>query len=109
MMTESDFPTVEEIAEQLASQTSWWSPESDDKQDQYLDVRLQVESDGSWSIHTGSAQYDTSHLGFWGASSVPAEAKNDTADLRTFREIAEELRSEAMEDAWQAGEMEDDA
>lgn len=103
MMTETDFPSVEDIAERIASQTSRWYPESGDPEERYLDVRLQVEEDGSWSIHTGSAQYDTSHLGFWGASFVSPDARDQESMLR----IAAELRDEAMEDAWQAGEMED--
>lgn len=102
MLTEKDFPSIEEVAGEIANLTGWWTPESDDEDAQYLDVRLQVEEDGSWSVHTGSAQYDTSHLGFWGASSIPAD--RTAAHLW---EIAEALREEAMEDAWQAGEMED--
>lgn len=104
MMHETDFPTVEDIAEQLASQTSGWSPEPDaDEEGRYLDVRLQVKEDGSWSIHTGSAQYDTSHLGFWGASSISP----DNRGMEAMRAIAQELLDEAMEDAWQAGGLDE--
>ena len=33
------------------------------------DCRLQVQ-DGSWSLHTGSADYDQDHGGFWSCSSI---------------------------------------
>lgn len=37
----------------------------------YIDVRLQVYPDGDWAVHSGLADYDTDHRGFWGSSSVP--------------------------------------
>lgn len=55
-----------------------------------LDVRLQVENDGNWSLHTGDAQYDTDHRGFWGAGTlVPDMTK------AAIRELARELIDEA--------------
>jgi len=39
-----------------------------------IDVRLQIQEDGSWSIHAGDAQYDTDHTGYWGASMVDSDS-----------------------------------
>jgi len=68
-------------------------PEDDDCQG-CTDVRLQIDSDGDWSIHSGSAQYDQDHRGYWGSSIV---SKQDSdADLQ---EIVADLMSQAAEQA----------
>ena len=41
------------------------------------DVRLQVYEDGSWSLRTGSSDYDQDHRGFWGASSIVHFSANE--------------------------------
>jgi hypothetical protein len=66
------------------------------------DVRLQVHG-GSWSLHSGDAQYDTDHRGYWGAGSV---SKDDSqASLRT---TAKELIAEVEEDYAMKGPDEDE-
>ena len=46
------------------------------------DVRLQVMDNGSWSVHSGDASYDTDHRGYWGASTVDAKlSKRDAMEI----------------------------
>lgn len=51
-------PTIKDVAYELRQRKRWMEGD-------YIDVRLQVMSDGSWAIHTGDAQYDTDHRGYW--------------------------------------------
>lgn len=57
-----------------------------------LDVRYQLFADGSCNFHSGDASYDTDHRGYWGASSVAADA-TDT-DLYS---IAEDMIEQALD------------
>lgn len=99
-MHTQDFPTIGDVAEELASIR--WTPEPDaSEEDSYLDVRLQVEEDGSWSIHTGNASYDTDHSGFWGAISL-------LPDMDDMREPAADLIEQAMDQASMSGDLEED-
>lgn len=36
----------------------------------WIDVRLQIDTDGAWRLHTGDAQYDTDHRGYWGSAEI---------------------------------------
>ena len=56
-----------------------------------LDVRLQVLEDEDWVIHTGDAQYDTDHSGFWGAGYL--------TKCSNCRDLARDLINEAAEQA----------
>ncbi len=48
-----------------------------------LDVRLQVQGDGSWALHTCDPGWDLDHNGFWGSSTL---ARRDNC-----RELARDL------------------
>lgn len=56
------------------------------------DARLQVRK-YSWQLHTGDAQYDTNHRGYWGNASIPWGCTWIQA-----REVAKELLESAEED-----------
>lgn len=45
-----------------------------------LDVRLQC-TDSDWQIHTGSAQYDTDHQGYWGSGVLSTDPVDLALDL----------------------------
>jgi hypothetical protein len=57
------------------------------------DVRLQVWPDGQWNLHSGDAQYDQDHRGYWGASGV---STSDSAD--DLRRAAKDLIEQARDD-----------
>jgi len=60
------------------------------------DVRVQVTDGGSWSLHTGDAQYDTDHRGYWGAGSIVAD--DDDATLgRTLADLVDQACDHAAE------------
>lgn len=61
------------------------------------DLRLQVHENGSWSIHTGLADYDTDHQGYWGAGFLHWERSNLTELARDLIEEAKD--SAAMQEA----------
>lgn len=63
------------------------------RDDDELDVRLQLRSSGAWDIHTGSACYDTDHRGHWGAGYLYA----DNTDSEVY-DLANELVCEVSED-----------
>ena len=95
-------PKIEEVlAELLDIQGSidWWIVTGDREEDgdcegesDSVDVRIQVASDGSWSIHSGDACYDTDHRGYWGASSI---GQYDSAE--ELRSVAEDIIGQAMD------------
>lgn len=62
----------------------------DDGDGPSIDVRLQVQSDGSWELHTGDASYDTDHRGFWGASSVSPD-DDEVALIATARDLVDQV------------------
>lgn len=68
-------PRQSEVAAALASvivRTDWSDvrKHSEPGETPSIDVRLQVERDGAWDVHSGDASYDVDHRGWWGASSV---------------------------------------
>ena len=65
---------------------------SEDGGPAFTDVRLQVYEDGSWSIRTGSSDYDQDHRGHWGASSLSYDREN-------LRDLARDLLEQAKEHA----------
>jgi hypothetical protein len=85
------WPTIKEVAKALRDVKPWHGRDEADQ----LDVRLQVLpedtswGEGAWHIHTGDAQYDTDHRGFWGASMIDARTN--------CRELAKELLDEAKD------------
>ncbi len=62
-----------------------------------IDVRLQVfPGTGSWDLHTGDAQYDTDHRGFWGCGFLTPRSN--------CRDLARDLISEARDHAAQCAD-----
>lgn len=52
------------------------------------DIRLQVYDDGSWTLHTGDACYDTDHSGAWGAATLSV---SDTAYYAIAQDMIAQL------------------
>ena len=66
---------------------------NDDDESGYGDIRLSMTDDGSWEIHTGDAQYDTDHRGYWGAETVSAGASK--AECRNIaRDLIEQVKDD---------------
>ena len=106
MPHESDFPSVEDIylaIKHLPSQVEPEFRESDDDEPA-IEVRLQVWPDGQWTYHTGSADYDQDHRGYWGSGSVTADM-----DERALRALAEDLREQSIEQCAESDELAEDA
>lgn len=59
-----------------------------------LDVRLQVSESGGWALHTGSAQYDTDHTGYWGSDTLAGDSATGAVSL----EMAKGLVDQVLED-----------
>ena len=75
-----------------------YNPEDiDDGDGPSIDVRLQVLEDGTWALHSGDAQYDADHHGFWGAWSVSPDD-----DESTLQNTARELVNQVLEHAGQS-------
>jgi hypothetical protein len=92
---------VDDIAGALPSFVSWLdgeTPDPEDEESAYLDVRLQVWENGSWTLHTGDSQYDQDGRGFWGCGSYAAGDE--------MLPLAYHLREDALEHAWSSGAME---
>jgi hypothetical protein len=85
---------ISEIAAELADIASTYAIEADPECDDdcYVDVRLQVNERGDWTLHSGDASYDTDHTGSWGAGSVCADQ-----DKEACEETARELVNEALD------------
>ena len=66
------------------------APESDD----YIDVRLRLQADGSFTVLYGDPSYDTDHRGFWGSSSIAVDT-----DLEA---LAHDLLDQALDDQSQS-------
>lgn len=93
-------PTVAEVVKELKQIVKEFGkdPESSLHDEEGLDVRLQVLSNGQWYVHYGDPGYDTDHHGFWGAGSLLVDS-----DLKA---LAEDLISQVEDDAAQSGEFE---
>lgn len=65
------------------------------------DARLQVQG-GSYSLHTGSADYDQDHRGAWGCASIPRGCTWHEA-----RDIARELLDDCANSAADMGECDE--
>ena len=104
MLSENDFPTVQEIAEALAHVPACVEPEMIEQGENVasIDVRLQVLGDGTWSVHTGDASYDQDHRGYWSCGCVVAE---DTPE--DLMALAKDLREQALESCYECGDLEE--
>jgi|GEM_PF-6854379 len=94
------FPSIADVAAELRSINKQQS--SDDGDDGGIDVRLQVHTDGNWTVNWGSSDYDQDHRGYWGSSSVPG-------DNRRFdsKDIARDLIEQAREQKATGGDEDD--
>lgn len=81
-------PTIVEVAQALERCRNSYLPDCEDGS---LDVRLQVYPDGDWAVRWGSADYDTDHRGYWGASSIDDETR--------LLDVAHDLICQAAEHA----------
>lgn len=88
------FPSIKDVAAALlAVKADVGDVETDEDGEQGIDVRLQI-TEGGWDVHSGDAQYDTDHRGYWGAGWV-SQGTN-------VRELARELIAEAKDDEAQS-------
>jgi hypothetical protein len=76
-------------------------PEEDLDGESGIDVRLQVNRFGRWTVHSGDACYDTDHNGYWGSGLM---CLTDT--LADALITAAELIDQACDDFAQSGEGE---
>jgi hypothetical protein len=89
------WPSMAEVAARLEAQARPIAPDchAEDCDESgcpgCIDVRLQCEDSG-WSIHTGSAQDDQDHRGYWGSSVA-------TAGQTDFAQLADDLLDQAKE------------
>jgi len=63
-----------------------------------VDIRLQVELDGSWRVLWGDPGYDQSHKGFWGSAGLMADSTASDAGV-----IACELLDQVEDSIAEAG------
>lgn len=86
------FPSIKDVAHSLrlanGSLDVAWLEEGEHG----FDVRLQVYSDGSYSVHTGDPCYDQDHRGYWGSSSLPGHPRRFNS-----YELARDLLDQAKE------------
>ena len=84
-------PSVEDVATDLRA-INEQELEPDDAEEG-IDVRLQVISDEEAYVHSGDAQYDQDHSGYWGAATVPGGGRPFDAV-----EVAQDLIDQVLED-----------
>ena len=95
------FPTPQEIQDELIGIRD--SLEGTDE----IDVRLQVEDNGTWTVHSGDPQYDTDHKGFWGASTVdPTDTDDELFDRAD--DLINQAKDAAAEAGFDVGDDDDD-
>ena len=91
------FPAIKDVARDLkniARQISKYGlPEVEEGG---CDVRLQVLPDGGWSVHSGDAQYDQDHRGYWGASSLPYDGHFNATEVA--KDLIEQAKDAAAQD-----------
>ena len=79
-------PTIDAIALALAP-----IREEAVRQQCYIEVRLQVLEDDTWAIHTGIAQYDDDHTGFWGFDDVGPRSKPVDIAISLLEEVTDHV------------------
>ena len=67
----------------------------------YIDVRLQLQANGSFVVHFGDPSYDQDHRGFWGSSSIAVDT-----DLE---ETAHDLLDQALDAQSQSEHQSDES
>lgn len=85
------WPSIQSVANDLMG-----FKETLHREDGYVDCRLQVKEDGSWSLKYGDPQFDLDHTGFWGSGSVGARSN--------CRELAYDLLEQCKDahDEWKS-------
>lgn len=81
---------LEQIADLLEDQ-AYWMRDNDLPE---TDIRLQLQPDGSWNLHSGDASYDTDHSGYWGAVVLDAYDYDAMGLASELIEQAEEHRAQ---------------
>ena len=86
------FPSIKAVAASLREINAMEAGDTDCADENYIDVRLCIEEDGSWIVRWGDSSYDQRHSPICTTSSVPG-------DNRRFNstELARELLSEARD------------
>jgi hypothetical protein len=96
------FPCVRAVAKVLRAENEWikrnFSEVSKDREDFWVDVRLQVWPDGTWALHSGDSSYDQDHRGYWGASSLNGHPFNSMAVARQLIDDCKEHYSQEKDD-----------
>ena len=87
------FPTIRELARDLAEIKRWLRCEGIDE----TDIRPQVRESG-WCTHTGDPCYDQDHRGWWGESYIGRSTN--------CRQLARDLIDQARDHAAQCGGVE---
>ena len=98
-MESISWPSIKAVANDLRVERdglrSMFRPNDPDLADEDgnsgTDCRLQVSEEG-WSVHTGLADYDQDHRGYWGASWLPYGRAN-------LYELARDLIDQARDAA----------
>ena len=82
------FPTISDVATKLRRINK-----QDSGDEEGIDVRLQVHTDGTWTVNWGLSDYDQDHRGFWGSSIVPGDNRRfDSKDIA--RDLIEQAREQ---------------
>jgi hypothetical protein len=90
------FPSIRTVAAVLRLVNREPSTTEPGVEESFLDVRLQVYEDGSWSLRHGDPQYDLDHRGFWGAGSVPGDGRRFSSE-DIARELIEQAKAHAAD------------
>jgi len=91
------FPAIKDVARDLkniAREISKYGLPEDEEGG--CDVRLQVLPNGGWSVHSGDAQYDQDHQGYWGASSIPYDGHFNATEVA--KDLIDQVKDAAAED-----------
>ena len=65
--------------------------------DDYIDVRLRLQPDGSFTVLYGDPSYDQDHRGFWG-SSILYPATSIHTNINYLGGLADDLLEQALDD-----------
>ncbi len=65
-----------------------------------MQVRLIV-TDGSWELHTGDVQFETTHEGFWGSGELNYDLEESEV-VETMESLASELISGVLDEEAEA-------
>jgi hypothetical protein len=87
-----NFPTIEEVTQELWARKRWLRENSIVE----TDVRLQVYPDGQWAIRTGSSDFDQDHRGYWGAGCLNAEDPATLVHIEA-KDLIEQVKDQAAE------------